>query len=101
MKAGVWLAGLLCAASVASAAETAGNSDAQLCRGAYPVMLMTDMECRLYLQQKRLLQAQGNARALVLLKQQHDSLMADRAARCPCAPQRSRDDQAIVVAGDC
>jgi len=101
MKAGVWVAVMLCTAGLATAAEPAASPEGLLCRGAYPVLLMTEMECRLYAQQVRLLQTQGNTKALAVLKQQHDRLMAERATTCPCATQRTDDAPAIVVAGDC
>lgn len=101
MKAYVWIAGMMCIAGLASAAEPAGAPDAPVCRGSYPVLLMTEMECRLYSHQVQLLQARGNHEALAALKVQHDKLLGERAAACPCARQHSVSDQSIVVAGDC
>ncbi len=98
MKAGVLGMGMMLAAGMA-AAGPAGTRDVSLCRGAYQVMLMTEMECHLYARQVRLLQAQGKTETLAELKRQHDKLLEERATACPCANQEQ--EQRVVVAGDC
>lgn len=101
MKAGIWMAGMLCVADMAVAAPPADSPDSVLCRGTTPVMLMTEMECRVYAERFHRLQAQGDVRALEMLRQEHDGLMAERAATCPCASQPPGDAKPTVVAGDC
>lgn len=74
------LAGCLMSAPGLQAAEP----DEALCRGSYPVMLMTDVECRLYIRQVQALRAQGRTRALAALQRQHDEQLRERAAICLC-----------------
>jgi hypothetical protein len=72
----------------------ASEPDLALCRGAYPVMLMTEQECRLYIRQVQTLQSQGQIQALATLQQQHAEQLSERAAICPC--MMGREPQVIA-----
>lgn len=62
----------------------AGASDEALCRGGYAFTLMTPAECRSYVREVKSLRARGEARALDELTRQHEALLRERAAACPC-----------------
>ena len=84
----------------------ASSSDEALCKGSYPVMLMTARECGTYTRQLHTLQSQGHVNALEELQRQHAEQLAERAAICPCmmgqkpevpqAPQRL-----VMLESDC
>lgn len=83
----------------------ASSSDEALCRGAYPVMLMTVQECGTYTQQVHTLQSLGQIHALEILQRQHGEQMAERAAICPCMmgqkPQAPAPQQLVMLESDC
>lgn len=80
LAAGVmFLTGLLSTAEV-----LATEPDKSLCRGPYPIMLMTDGECRLYLDEVKVLRSKGQLRKLAILQQQHTEQLNERAVACPC-----------------
>jgi hypothetical protein len=60
-------------------------SDRELCQGGYPVMLMTDTECRIYLATRTALQKSGDTVAAQLLDAHIRDQLAERAEACPCA----------------
>lgn len=82
----------------------AAGSDEALCRGDYPVMLMTELECRLYARQVETLRSQGQIRALANLQQQHAEQLRERAAICPCMdldPEVAFPQQVVLLDPDC
>jgi hypothetical protein len=100
VAAGVMLMGSLVPAAGAQAAVT----DETLCRGAYPVLLMTEQECRSYIQQVKALQATGQANALETLKQHHAEQLDERAAICPCMetkPKAVAPQHVVMLDPDC
>jgi hypothetical protein len=74
---------LLAAATVAPHLH-AGAGDEALCRGGYAFTLMTPAECRSYVREVKTLRAKGETRALDELTRQHEALLRERAAACPC-----------------
>ena len=85
MKPGCYVAGslLLVFSLPATAGHAAGNDEA-LCRGNYPILLMTEQECRAYVGQIRTLASKGQTNALSALQLQHAEQLSERAAICPC-----------------
>jgi len=82
----------------------AAGSDEALCRGDYPVMLMTELECRLYASQVKTLRSQGQTRALASLQQQHAEQLRERAAICPCMdpdPEATLPQHVVLLDPDC
>lgn len=101
MKALTWIAVLLGMAGGACAAEPVTGQERALCQGNYPVLLMTELECRGYVERRRLLQGQNDTGARIALELQHDRLLSERAAACACAHLRTVSEAPVVVAGDC
>jgi hypothetical protein len=78
-------AGVMFLTGLFSTAEVlATEPDKSLCRGPYPIMLMTDGECRLYLDEVKVLRSKGQLRKLAILQQQHTEQLNERAVACPC-----------------
>jgi hypothetical protein len=79
------MAGLVFLAALTSAPGLlAAGADEALCRGDYPVLLMTPQECRQHVRRVKLLQVRGQAEALHVLQRQHAELLHERAAVCQC-----------------
>jgi len=98
-------AGLVFLAALTSTSGLqAASPEEALCRGDYPVMLMTDFECRQHVRQVKLLRAKGQTQALQALQQQHAELLRERAAVCPCmehAPEATPKQQLVSLGTDC
>lgn len=91
MKPGYFVAGsLLLICSLPATAAQALDKDETLCRGNYPVLLMTEKECQTYAGQIRSLQSAGQSSALTALQRQHAEQLNDRAAVCPCMENKIR-----------
>lgn len=92
------LAGVTCAP-----VGHATGPDIALCRGDYPVLLLTDQECRSYSAQVRSLRARGEGVRLAQLRQQHAAQLKERAAICPCATQRTEPapQHLVMLTPDC
>ena len=90
----MFLTGLLSTAEV-----LATDSDKSLCRGPYPIMLMTDRECRLYLDEVKALRSKGQLKKLAILQQQHAEQLNERAVACPCMETTPKviDPQHVVM----
>lgn len=101
MNAGVMGMGMMLAAGLALADGKVATPDERACQGAQPVMLMTPLECRTYVQQLHRLEAQGKSETLAELKRQHERLLEERATACPCVIQPHVREPTLVVAGDC
>ena len=100
LAAGVmFLAGLMSTGVV-----TATEPNQALCRGPYPVMLMTARECRLYVDEVQALRSQGRFQKLAAVQQQHAEQLNERAAACSCAeqsPQAIAPQQVVMLDPDC
>ena len=70
------------------AALTTGTSalaqDTDVCRGGYPMLLMTPAECQAYLKQVGEVRARSDRMAELDLREWHTSLLIERAEACPC-----------------
>jgi hypothetical protein len=86
----------LLAACRAQAAEV----DESMCRGAYPVLLMTSAECRMHLARVRVLEALGDRDGLAETRRQQALLLDERALVCGCAQGDDAPAQA-ADSGDC
>jgi hypothetical protein len=87
-----------------TAAVQAAQPDEALCRGDYPVMLMTKSECRLYVRQVQALLSAGKTQALAILQQQHAEQLKERAPFCPCMEhslEGAAPQQVAILAPDC
>jgi len=100
VAAGVMLLGSFISAAGAQAAGT----DETLCRGTYPVLLMTEQECHSYIQQIKVLQSTGQDLALASLQQHHTEQLVERAAICPCMepkPKAAAPQRVVMLDPDC
>jgi photosystem II stability/assembly factor-like uncharacterized protein len=105
MKPGFFAAGLmLMAGSFPAAAAQATGGDEALCRGNYPVLLMTEQECISYTRQVLSLQSTGQVSALATLQRQHALKLSERAATCPCMdskPKAAAPQHLVMLDPDC
>jgi len=105
MKPAFFAAALtLLASSLPAAAAQATGGDEALCRGSYPVLLMTEQECRAYTRQVMALKSAGKVSALATLQQQHALQMDERAAICPCMdskPKAAVPKHLVMLEPDC
>lgn len=60
-------------------------SDRGLCQAGFPVMLMTETECQLYLDKRKSLQKKGDLAGLRQLDAHMRNDLIDRFVACPCA----------------
>ena len=105
MKAGFLAVGLMLleSSSPGVAAQATGGDEA-LCRGSYPVLLMTEQECSAYTRQVMALQSTGQISALASLHQQHALQLVERAAICPCMdpkPKAAVPQHLVMLDPDC
>ena len=105
MKAGFLAVGLMLleSSSPGVAAQATGGDEA-LCRGSYPVLLMTEQECSSYTRQVMALQSTGQISALASLHQQHALQLVERAAICPCMdpkPNAAAPQYLVMLDPDC
>ena len=105
MKPGFLAAGLMILSnSLPVAAAQAAGGDEALCRGSYPVLLMTEQECRAYTRQVMALKSAGQLSALATLQQQHALQLDARAATCPCMDSKSKaaaPQHLVMLEPDC
>ena len=105
MKTGLLAVGGMFLAGLTSMTEVrAAGPDEALCRGPYPVMLMTDRECRLYLDEVKTLRSKGQFQKLATLQRQHAEQLNERAAACPCmesAPKATVPQHIVMLDPDC
>ena len=105
MKTGFLATGMMFLAGVMPATGVlAAEPGEALCRGGYPVTLMTDRECRLYIQQVQALRSTGQVQALANLQQQHAEQLKERAAACPCmepSPKAVAPQHVVMRDPDC
>jgi hypothetical protein len=62
-------------------------SDRELCQAGFPVMLMTETECQIYLDKRKSLQQTGDLASLRQLDAQLRDQLIDRSVACPCAAE--------------
>jgi hypothetical protein len=62
----------------------AGFFDANSCRGGYDYLLVTEGECKSYLQQHRLLEQRKDSEALKNLEADYAIMLKERSEACPC-----------------
>ena len=105
MKTGLLVVGGMFLAGLTSMTEVrAAEVDEALCRGPYPVMLMTERECRLYVDEVQALRSQGRFQQLAAVQQQHAEQLKERAAACSCVeqgPQAIAPQQVVMLDPDC
>lgn len=93
------MVGLVFLAALTSAPGLlAAGPDEALCRGGYPVLLMTPQECRQHVRRVKSLQARGQTEALRTLQWQHAELLQERAAVCPCMEGQPQSGPALQIA---
>lgn len=106
MKAGLLVANAIILVGILPLGNAqASQSDEALCKGSYPVMLMTAQECGAYTRQVHTLQSQGQFQALEALQRLHADQLAERAAICPCMmgqkPQAPAPQLLVMLEPDC
>ena len=105
MKTGLLAVGGMFLAGLTSMTEVrAAEPDEALCRGPYAVMLMTERECRRYVDEVQALRSQGRSQKLAAVQQQHAEQLNERAAACSCAeqsPQAIAPQQVVMLDPDC
>jgi photosystem II stability/assembly factor-like uncharacterized protein len=105
MKSGCFAAGVMILASIMTTLTAhAAEAEEALCRGTYPVLLMTEQECSSYIRQVKDLQSTGQVIALASLRQQHAAQLDERAAICPCIkpkPQAVAPQHLVMLDPDC
>jgi hypothetical protein len=105
MKIGLLAVGGMFLAGLTSVTEArAAEPDEALCRGPYPVMLMTERECRLYVDEVQALRSQGRLQKLAAVQQQHAGQLNERAAACLCVEQSAQaiaPQQVVMLDPDC
>ena len=98
-------AGVMFLTGLMSTAEAlATEPDQALCRGPYPIMLMTDGECRLYLDEVKALRSKGQFQKLAILQQRHTEQLNERAVACPCMesiPKAIAPQHVVMLDPDC
>ena len=62
----------------------AGVFDIESCRGGYSYLLVTEGECKAYLEQHRLLELRKDLEALKNLEADYAILLKERSEACPC-----------------
>lgn len=77
--------GFVALALLAAFPVQAADVDSAMCRGAYPVPLMTPGECETHVAHLRALEARGDKAALAEALRQHALLLDERALACGCA----------------
>jgi len=93
------MAGLVFLAALTSAPGLlAAGPDEALCKGGYPVLLMTPQECRQYVRRVKSLEARGQTEAVHALQRQHAELLHERAAVCPCMEDQQQSSPALQIA---
>lgn len=105
MKPGSSAAGLLFLINALPMANAlAAMPDEAACRGNYPVLLMTEQECRAYVRQVKVLEQSGQRNALTALKLQHAEQLSARAAVCPCIEPKTQflaPQRVVMLDPDC
>jgi hypothetical protein len=105
MKTGLLAVGGMFLAGLTSMTEVhAAEPDEALCRGPYPVMLMTERECRLYLDEVQALRSRGRLEKLAVVQQQHAEQLNERAAACSCVEKSAQvvaPQQVVMLDPDC
>jgi hypothetical protein len=62
----------------------AGGLDTDECRGGYNLLLVTEGECKAYLDQRHLLEQRKDVEALKNLEADYAILLKERSEVCPC-----------------
>lgn len=78
--------GLLGCMALFSAQAARADSDTEICRGGYKVLLMTPGECRTYLHDLRAAQARADYATVLDMQEWHTALLFERSQSCPCRP---------------
>ncbi|MFP5381676.1 MAG: hypothetical protein ACLGG4_05375 [Gammaproteobacteria bacterium] len=78
----------------------ATDVDSGMCRGAYPVPLMTPGECETHVAHLRALEARGDKVALAEALRQHALLLDARALACGCALMEAEPAK-VGASSDC
>jgi hypothetical protein len=63
---------------------SAGVFDTDSCRGGYSYLLVTEGECKTYLEQHRLLEQRKDLEALKNLEADYAIMLKERSEACPC-----------------
>lgn len=84
MKTGFLAAGLVFLAATLPMAGAQAAGGTAICQGDYPMLLMTQKECRSYLRALRAAKARADQLAVLDLQEWHAQLLIERSQACPC-----------------
>ena len=90
-NAAILLVGFAITTSVSSAQVYAGSSDMDQCRGGYNTSLVTEAECKAYLNEHRDLELRNNREGLRNLEASFAIMLQERSEACPCVDQKTRE----------
>ncbi len=85
------LVGFAITTSVWSALAFAGVLDMDQCRGGYNTSLVTEAECKAYLNEHHQLELRNNREGLRNLEASFAIMLQERSEACPCVDQKTRE----------
>jgi hypothetical protein len=78
------LTGIAMFGLLSSSWARAGAFEVDSCRGGYSYLLVTETECKTYLEQHRLLEQRKEVEALKNLEADYAIMLKERSEACPC-----------------
>ena len=88
--AAILLIGFAITTSVSSAGVSAGGLDMDQCRGGFNTSLVTETECKAYLNEHRELELRNDREGLRNLEASFAIMLEERSEACPCVDQTAR-----------
>ncbi len=89
--AAIMLIGFAITTSVSSAQVFAGGLDMDQCRGGYNTSLVTEAECKSYLNEHNQLEQRSDREGLRNLEASFAIMLQERSEACPCVDQKTRE----------
>ena len=89
--AAIVLVGFAVAALVSSAQVRARDWDTDQCRGGYNTSLVTEAECKSYLNDHQQLELRSDREGLRNLEASFAIMLQERSEACPCVDQKTRE----------
>ena len=88
--AAILLIGFAITTVASSAKVSAGGVDMEQCRGGLSTSLVTEAECKAYLNEHRDLELRNDREGLRNLEASFAIMLEERSEACPCVDQRAR-----------
>lgn len=89
--AAILLIGFAITTSVSSAEVIAGGFDMDQCRGPYGASLVTEAECKAYLNEHHQMELRNDREGLRNLEASFAIMLEERSEVCPCVDERTRE----------